>query len=93
MTFVITGACIDVRDQSCVEVCPVDCIYVEAGDRMCYINPEECIDCAVCVAACPVAAIYDEKDLAPEDAPFLSVNARWFVDKAEARAEVERLKG
>lgn len=93
MTFVITGACIDVRDQSCVEVCPVDCIYVEAGDRMCYINPEECIDCAVCVAACPVAAIYDEKDLAPEDAPFLSVNARWFTDKAEARAEVERLKG
>jgi ferredoxin len=92
MTFVITGACIDVRDQSCVAVCPVDCIYVEAEDRMCYINPEECIDCAVCVGACPVAAIYDEKDLTVDDAPYLDVNARWFLDKADAREGVRRLR-
>jgi NAD-dependent dihydropyrimidine dehydrogenase PreA subunit len=92
MTFVITSACIDVKDQSCVAVCPVDCIYVEGEDRMCYIHPVECINCAVCVEACPVAAIYEEKDLPAEGAPFTRVNARWFEDKAAARAMVDDLK-
>ncbi len=40
MTFVITSACIDVKDKSCIEVCPVDCIYVDDEDRMCYIEPD-----------------------------------------------------
>jgi NAD-dependent dihydropyrimidine dehydrogenase PreA subunit len=92
MTFVIAGACIDVKDQSCVAVCPVDCIYVEAEDRMCYIHPTECINCAVCVEACPVAAIYEDKDLNGESAPYLAVNADWFSDKAAARAAVDALK-
>ena len=92
MTFVITSACIDVKDQSCVAVCPVDCIYVEGDDRMCYIHPGECINCAVCVEACPVAAIYDEKDLPAESLPFVRVNARWFDDKGAARSTVDELK-
>jgi NAD-dependent dihydropyrimidine dehydrogenase PreA subunit len=92
MTYVITSACIDVKDQSCVAVCPVDCIYVESEDRMCHINPEECINCAVCVEACPVAAIYEEHDLSPENSPFLKVNAEWFSDKDAARAAIDRLK-
>jgi NAD-dependent dihydropyrimidine dehydrogenase PreA subunit len=92
MTFVITSACIDVKDQSCVAVCPVDCIYVEGDDRMCYIHPVECINCAVCVEACPVAAISEEKDLPDESAPFTRVNALWFEDKASARALVDELK-
>ena len=92
MTFVITSACIDVKDQSCVAVCPVDCIYVEGADRMCYIHPGECINCAVCVEACPVAAIYDEKDLPAESLPFVRVNARWFDDKGAARSTVDELK-
>ena len=92
MTYVITSACIDVKDRSCVEVCPVDCIYVEGPDRMCYIHPGECINCSVCVEACPVAAIYDEKDLSEEDAAFLAVNAEWFTDKATARQHVDTLK-
>jgi ferredoxin len=93
MTYVITSACIDVKDQSCVAVCPVDCIYVEGPDRMCYIHPGECINCSVCVEACPVAAIYDEEDLSEENAPYLGVNADWFTDKAAARRAVNRLKG
>ena len=92
MTFVITSACIDVKDQSCVAVCPVDCIYVEGEDRMCYIHPMECINCAVCVEACPVAAIYEEKDLPVESLPFVQVNARWFDDKDDARSTVDELK-
>ncbi len=89
MTFVITSACVDVRDRSCIEVCPVDCIHFEEVDRMCYIDPDTCIDCAVCVSACPVAAIFDETELVPEDKPYQAINALWFADKDAARAQVE----
>ena len=91
MTFVISSACIDVMDQSCVEVCPVDCIHVQADDRMCYIHPDECIDCAVCESACPVGAIYKDDDVPKDAAEFLAVNALWFEDKAAARARVNEL--
>ena len=89
MTFVIASACVDVMDQSCIEVCPVDCIYLEDDDRMCYIEPDECIDCAVCEAACPVGAIFREEDLPREAAEFTEINALWFSDKEAARARVE----
>ena len=58
MTFVITETCIDEQDQSCVEVCPVDCIHFEEGvDKILYIDPVECIDCGACEPVCPVDAI------------------------------------
>ena len=89
MTFVITQPCIDVRDQSCVEVCPVDCIHYEDGaDRMLYIEPEVCIDCGACEPACPVNAIFAEADLPADQAHFLEINALWFGDAAGARAQV-----
>ena len=43
MTYIIAEPCIDIKDLSCVDVCPVDCIHV--FDRMLIIDPEECIDC------------------------------------------------
>ena len=52
MAYVITQPCIGVKDASCVDVCPVDCI--EEGEDMFYIDPDVCIDCGACVAACPV---------------------------------------
>jgi NAD-dependent dihydropyrimidine dehydrogenase PreA subunit len=89
MTFVITQPCIDTMDQSCVEVCPVDCIHFEEGaDRMLYINPAECIDCGACQPACPVSAIFPEPDVPPEQAHFTPVNSQWYEDKAAARAAV-----
>jgi NAD-dependent dihydropyrimidine dehydrogenase PreA subunit len=54
MTYVVTEACMDVLDRSCLEDCPADCIY--QGDRKMYINPVECIDCGACEQACPVEA-------------------------------------
>ena len=60
MTYVIAEPCIDVKDHSCVEVCPVDCIHPTkdepefAGARRLFIDPAECIDCDACVEACPV---------------------------------------
>ncbi len=55
MPFVITDACIDVKDKDCLAACPVDCIY--EGGRTLYIHPEECIDCGICEPECPAAAI------------------------------------
>jgi NAD-dependent dihydropyrimidine dehydrogenase PreA subunit len=70
MTFVIGAACIDVMDRSCVEECPVDCIY--PGQRMLYIHPAECIDCGACEPACPVEAIRPQQRLPGEWKPFQS---------------------
>lgn len=91
MTFVITEACIDVKDESCIEVCPVDCIHGDEEDRMCYIEPNECIDCAVCVEACPVAAIFSDEDTPAKSQPFLEINELWFKDKDDARSKADAL--
>ena len=81
MAYVITSPCIDVKDTACVDVCPVDCIYHEDEDRMLFIHPEECIDCAACEPVCPVAAIFAE-DAVPEHwRHFIEVNRNFFVGK------------
>jgi ferredoxin len=61
MTYVIAEPCIGLKDRSCLDVCPVDCIY--EGEDQLYIHPEECIDCGACVPACPVTAIFTEEEL------------------------------
>ena len=60
MTYVVTDACVKCKYTDCVEICPVDCFY--EGEHMLVINPEECIDCGVCVPECPVDAIKAEGD-------------------------------
>ncbi len=89
MTYVITEACIDVRDQSCIEVCPVDCIYFEEVDRICYVEPEECIDSGVCESACPVQAIFPAEELGRDSVQFIEINSLWFKDKGAARLRVD----
>ena len=64
MTFVVTENCIKCKYTDCVEVCPVDCFH--EGPNFLVIDPEECIDCTLCVPECPAEAIFDENDL-PED--------------------------
>jgi NAD-dependent dihydropyrimidine dehydrogenase PreA subunit len=78
MTYVITQACVDVKDRSCVVECPVDCIY--EGERMMYIHPDECIECGACEGACPVSAVYYSRDLTAETEPFLAINAQFFEE-------------
>ena len=92
MPFVISAACIDVKDKSCIEVCPVDCIHSDPEDRMCYIHPGDCIDCAVCESACPVQAIFPDDRVPGEAAGFVEVNALWFQDKDAARQAVTQRK-
>jgi NAD-dependent dihydropyrimidine dehydrogenase PreA subunit len=76
-------------DQSCVDVCPVDCIHFDEGvDKMLYIDPDECIDCGACEPACPVSAIYAEDDVPDEEEAFKEINVLWYQDKDAARAKV-----
>lgn len=93
MTYTITAPCIDVQDQACVEVCPVDCIHFDEGDdRMLYINPDECIDCGACEPACPVTAIFAEDDVPGDQAAYKEINVLWYSDKPGARAKVAALQ-
>ena len=93
MTYVITDPCIGTKDRSCVDVCPVDCIHDDGDeDQILYIDPDECIDCGACEPECPVNAIFPEDSLPTESAAFTELNARWFKDKASARASVDQLK-
>ena len=73
MTYVIAEPCIDIKDQSCIDVCPVDCIHV--GLRMLVIDPEECIDCGACEPECPVEAIFPEDALPEKWNEFTPINA------------------
>ena len=78
MTYVITEACVDVMDRSCLAECPVDCIY--EGERSMYINPVECIDCGACETVCPSAAAVYDRELAPDQAYLLDRAREWVHD-------------
>jgi len=76
MPYVITEACISVKDKSCVDVCPVDCIY--EGEDQLYIQPDECIDCGACEPECPVTAIFPEEDVPVQLKSFVGKNREVF---------------
>ena len=78
MTYIIAEPCIDIKDRSCVDVCPVDCIH-EAG-RILVIDPEECIDCGACEPECPVEAIFYEDDTPDQWKDFYKANVEFFDD-------------
>lgn len=42
---------------------------------MLVIDPDECIDCTLCVAECPVEAIFAEDDVPPAQREFIALNA------------------
>ena len=73
MTFVVTEACIRCKYTDCVDVCPVDAF--REGPNFLVIDPDECIDCAVCVPECPVNAIYAEEDVPTGQQHFTLLNA------------------
>ena len=84
MAYVIAEPCIGTKDNSCVEVCPVDCIHPTTDEpdydkvEMLYIDPEECIDCDACVEACPVDACFAEDQLPEEWSQYTKINADYF---------------
>jgi NAD-dependent dihydropyrimidine dehydrogenase PreA subunit len=83
MPYVIASPCIDVMDKSCIEECPVDCIY--EGGRKLYINPKECIDCGACEPVCPVEAISQDRRVSDDDVDFIEDNRRFFTEVLPGR--------
>jgi ferredoxin len=74
MAFVVTDNCIKCKYTDCVEVCPVDCFY--EGPNFITINPDECIDCALCEPECPTKAIFSEDDVPANQHHYIEINAR-----------------
>lgn len=72
MAFVVTDLCINCKFSDCVEVCPVDCFH--EGPNMVVIDPEHCIDCALCEPECPIGAIVSEDELSGQQREFLEIN-------------------
>lgn len=93
MAFVVGSPCVGCKDTACVTVCPVDCFY--EGPDMLYIDPDECIDCALCEPECPTDAIWADDELPAEEMPFVDINAKGaekyrdavIVDQKEPMAE------
>ena len=93
MAYVIAEPCVDVLDQSCVSVCPVDCIHFEEGTyRKLFIDPDECIDCGACEPECPVNSIFPAESVPAQWAPYIQIDANLFKDKAAARTAVDAAK-
>ena len=84
MAYVITEPCINTKDASCVDVCPVDCIHPRKDEAefesvaQLYIDPDECIDCGACEPECPVTAIFPEEDVPPDMVAFVEKNREVF---------------
>ena len=86
VAYVIAEPCIGTKDNSCVEVCPVDCIHPTPdepdyeGVEQLYIDPDECIDCDACVEACPVDACFAEDQLPDEWTKYIEINSRLLLE-------------
>ena len=78
MTYVITEPCIGVKDSTCVDVCPVDCIHFSDSQDMYFIDPAECIDCSACEPVCPVKAIFHEFTVPTKWHSYTAMNKGFF---------------
>lgn len=97
MTYVVTEDCIMCKYTDCVDVCPVDCFH--EGPNFLIIDPEECIDCDLCVPECPINAIFSEEDLPDNMQEFKAINAelakKWptINQPKEPMAEAKKWEG
>jgi ferredoxin len=97
MAYVVTENCIKCKYTDCVDVCPVDCFH--EGPNFLAIDPDECIDCTLCVAECPVEAIFAEDDVPENQRRFIALNAElakaWPVitERREPPSDADEWKG
>jgi ferredoxin len=89
MTYVVTESCIRCKYTDCVDVCPVDCFKV--GPNFLVIDPDECIDCAVCVPECPVNAIYADQDVPADQQEFIELNKELSQSWANITKKIDPL--
>jgi ferredoxin len=96
MTYVVTESCIKCKYTDCVDVCPVDCFH--EGPNFLVIDPDECIDCTLCVAECPAEAIFAEDDVPAGQVQLIQLNAelakKWPVitERKEPPADADEWK-
>src|SRR5512139_2964393 len=94
MTYVVTESCIKCKHTDCVDVCPTDAF--REGPNFLAIDPDECIDCTLCVPECPVEAIFAEDDVPRAQQEFVALNAElskvWPViaERKEALPDAEQ---
>lgn len=72
MAMVVTKPCDGCKHTACVVVCPMDCFH--EGERMLYIDPDDCVDCEACVAECPTSAIFHEDNVPQEWRDYIALN-------------------
>lgn len=87
-SYVITDPCIGVKDGTCTEVCPVDCIDTSDDQPQFFINPELCIVCEQCVLVCPVDAILLEHEVPEQWHDSIERNAAFFRNTGEIKSLV-----
>ncbi len=91
MPWVITRLCRDCLDKSCVEVCPVECIYQYEGSdaatfpNQLFIHPDECIDCGACEPECPWEAIFEDSAVPDVFKDDIGLNAQLVGHEAEMK--------
>jgi ferredoxin len=82
-SYVITDPCIGVKDGTCVEVCPVDCIETTPESDQFFIDPTLCIACEQCVLVCPVDVIFLEHEVPEPWNESIERNAAFFLKAKE----------
>lgn len=87
MTYIVNDNCIKCKYTDCVEVCPVDCFY--EGENMLVINPDECIDCGVCVPECPIEAIEPESE---KMADWVEINRKYSQKWPMINKKIDAMK-
>jgi ferredoxin len=90
MTYVVTENCIKCKFTTCVAVCPTDC-FRDAGTFL-VIEPQACIDCALCVTECPAHAIYPLHEVPRAQQDFIELNARVAADAPPVTQKQEPLQ-
>jgi len=78
MTHVVCEPCNNCKYTDCVAVCPVECFHED--EFILYIDPEECIDCGLCVPECPVEAIFADSDVPDKWESYVELNAEKAPD-------------
>lgn len=89
-TYVITEACIGVKDGTCVDVCPAACIHTTPEAPQYYIDPDVCIACEQCVIVCPVNAIFLDDDVPEHLRSYIEINASFFRENKAAASPLSR---
>lgn len=72
MPHIVCDGCVGCKRTDCVDVCPVDCF--KEGPNFVVIDPNECIDCGVCIPECPESAIFPEEEVPEDQLEYIELN-------------------